>query len=145
MGGTQSKAGRGPKGYQRSDDRIREDVCEHLTQDHDIDASDIEVKVEHGQVTLSGTIDDRMARRRVEDIVESCSGVKDVQNQLRVNQQGSQGNQGSASSATGSNSHGQGSTQNAGAAGTTANNTAGTQAQASTQSKEDEGSQNKKR
>lgn len=26
-------AGRGPKGYQRSDDRIREDVCERLAED----------------------------------------------------------------------------------------------------------------
>jgi BON domain len=48
-------AGRGPKGYQRADDRIREDVCERLAEDPDIDASDMEVTVKDGEVTLSGS------------------------------------------------------------------------------------------
>lgn len=34
--------GRGPKNSVRSDDRIREDVCEHLSYHPYIDASDIE-------------------------------------------------------------------------------------------------------
>lgn len=38
-------AGRGPKGYQRSDERIREDVCDRLTEHPAIDASEIEVEV----------------------------------------------------------------------------------------------------
>ena len=76
--------GRGPKGYQRSDERIREDVCERLTDDDYVDASDIEVTVAGGTVTLAGTVDDRSAKRRAEDVVESVTGVKDVLNQLRV-------------------------------------------------------------
>ncbi len=36
-------AGRGPKGYRRSDDRIREDVNERLTEHPQIDATEIEV------------------------------------------------------------------------------------------------------
>lgn len=50
--------GKGPKGYKRSDERIREDVCDHLSAGW-IDASDIEVSVSEGEVTLSGTVTER--------------------------------------------------------------------------------------
>jgi hypothetical protein len=76
--------GRGPKGYQRRDERIREDIADWLTDDAWIDASDIEVAVERGEVTLSGTVDSREARRRAEDIAEAAAGVTYVQNNLRV-------------------------------------------------------------
>lgn len=78
-------AGRGPKGYQRSDDRIREDVCDRLTDDPDIDASDIEIAVSRGEVTLSGTVREREDKRRAEDLIERISGVNEVHNMLRVN------------------------------------------------------------
>lgn len=77
-------AGRGPKGYQRSDARIYEDVCDRLADAPDIDASDIEVKTNNGEVTLSGTVRERGEKRRVEDLVESISGVREVHNNLRV-------------------------------------------------------------
>ena len=77
-------AGRGPRGYRRSDDRIREDVSEVLTRDPDVDATDIEIVVLEGEVTLSGDVDDRRTKRRAEDLVERCAGVNDVHNQLRV-------------------------------------------------------------
>src|SRR4029077_3266456 len=32
--------GKGPKGYVRSDDRIRDDVCDRLSDDDDVDASE---------------------------------------------------------------------------------------------------------
>jgi len=76
--------GLGPKGYQRSDERIREDVCERLTDDPFIDASDIEVEVKGREVTLSGTVASRGLRRRAEDLAELASGVAHVQNNLRV-------------------------------------------------------------
>ncbi|RDI60999.1 CBS domain-containing protein [Microvirga subterranea] len=79
-------SGRGPKGYQRSDDRIREDVNERLTDDPMIDASEIEVSVQNREVTLSGTVRDRNERRRAEDLAESVSGVSHAQNNLRVGQ-----------------------------------------------------------
>jgi len=85
--------GRGPRGYQRSDDRIKEDVCDRLTQHGQIDASDVEVGVENCEVTLSGTVDSREAKRRAEDVADSVQGVREVHNQLRV-QQGQQGEQG---------------------------------------------------
>jgi osmotically-inducible protein OsmY len=77
-------AGKGPVGFQRSDERIRELVCEALTDDGEVDASGIEVSVKGGEVTLTGAIEDRRMKRLAEDCVEAVPGVKDVHNQLRV-------------------------------------------------------------
>jgi osmotically-inducible protein OsmY len=79
--------GRGPKNYTRSDERIAEDVNDRLADDAYIDASDIEVSVSSGEVTLNGTVTERFAKRHAEDIVERVSGVKHVQNNLRVSEQ----------------------------------------------------------
>lgn len=76
--------GRGPKNYTRSDDRIREDINDRLSDDPWVDASDIEVTVNNGDVTLSGTVSERSDKRRAEDLAESVSGVKNVENRLRV-------------------------------------------------------------
>jgi osmotically-inducible protein OsmY len=76
--------GRGPKNYTRSDDRIREDVSDQLTDDPLIDASDIDVNVGNQEVTLSGTVASRNERRLAEEVAEQVSGVKYVQNNLRV-------------------------------------------------------------
>lgn len=77
--------GRGPKGYARSDARIREDINERLAYDSWVDASEIEVTVTNGDVTLAGNVDGRDARRRAEGIAERVSGVLHVNNNLRVN------------------------------------------------------------
>jgi osmotically-inducible protein OsmY len=76
--------GRGPKGYRRSDDRIREDVSEELYRHPDIDASEIEVQAQNGEVTLTGKVEDRHQKRLAEELAERCSGVTDVHNQLKV-------------------------------------------------------------
>jgi osmotically-inducible protein OsmY len=76
--------GRGPKGYARSDDRIKEDVNDRLTDEGSLDASDIEVQVSSREVTLSGEVHSREDKRRAEDIAEMVSGVSHVQNNLRV-------------------------------------------------------------
>ncbi|WP_414473864.1 CBS domain-containing protein [Microvirga sp. M2] len=78
--------GRGPRNYQRSDDRIREDVNERLGDDARLDASEIEVMVQNREVTLTGTVRDRNEKRWAEDIAESVSGVTHVQNNLRAGQ-----------------------------------------------------------
>lgn len=77
-------AARGPKNYTRSDERIEEDVCERLTEDAELDASEITVQVENGEVTLSGTVEHRYFKKLAENIVESVSGVKDIHNQIRI-------------------------------------------------------------
>ena len=76
--------GRGPKNYRRSDERIREEVNERLTDHPRIDATDIEVQVENGEVTLDGTVADRNQKRLAEDIADDCRGVIDVHNRLRM-------------------------------------------------------------
>jgi osmotically-inducible protein OsmY len=88
--------GRGPKGYARSDDRVREDVCDRLTDDPRLDASEIEVAVSNGEVTLSGTVGDRGARRYAEELAERIGGVRHVQNNLRFSQAGTAVGLGSA-------------------------------------------------
>lgn len=79
--------GRGPQGYKRSDQRIEEDVNEELTRHGGVDASQIQVSVKEGEVTLSGTVNSRAEKRLAEDCIENCSGVKQVHNQLRVQSQ----------------------------------------------------------
>ena len=49
-----------------------------------LDASDIEVSVKEGEVTLSGKVFDRTDKRLAEDVAESVTGVKNVQNNLRT-------------------------------------------------------------
>lgn len=82
--GRGAHVGRGPRSYRRSDERIQEDINEQLTRHPGVDASDIDVRVNHGEVTLTGMVDDRNQKRLAEDVAESCSGVTDVHNQLRV-------------------------------------------------------------
>jgi osmotically-inducible protein OsmY len=79
----ESHRGRGPKGYARSDERLREMICERLTDDPRIDASEIDVEVTQQTVKLTGTVPDRRTKYEVEDLVEHC-GAKDIDNQLRV-------------------------------------------------------------
>lgn len=77
-------SGKGPKGYTRSDDRILEEISDALMAHGDIDASDIEVEVTGGEVTLSGHVDSRETKRAAEDLVHDIQGVHDVQNSLRI-------------------------------------------------------------
>jgi hyperosmotically inducible protein len=76
--------GRGPRTYRRRDESIREEICESLTENPDLDADDIEVSVEGGDVTLTGTAESRDARWLAEDLAEAVSGVRTVHNNLRV-------------------------------------------------------------
>lgn len=68
----------------RSDARIHEDVSDRLYVDHDLDASDIEVLVRDGRVTLEGQLDSARCRRRADDIAHAVPGVTEVYNHLRV-------------------------------------------------------------
>jgi hypothetical protein len=76
--------GKGPRGYNRSSDRIREDVCEALTQSPRVDASEIEVSVQDGIVTLTGMVDARSVKKEAERLCEGVLGVEDVVNMLSM-------------------------------------------------------------
>lgn len=81
---TNTHRGKGPANYRRSEDRIREDICDRLTDDDRVDASGIHIQIESDVVILSGTVNSRDEKRRAEDLVESVSGVRNVENRLRV-------------------------------------------------------------
>lgn len=76
--------GRGPRNYTRSDDRIREDINDELTDSWTLDASEIEVEVSNGDVVLTGIVNSRYEKRQAEDLAEDVSGVKNVENRIRV-------------------------------------------------------------
>lgn len=80
---------RGPKGYKRSDERIKEDVSDRISQLHDVDASDVELEVKGGEVTLTGSVPTRNMKWQLETLVDSVAGVTDVNNQLRIKRESS--------------------------------------------------------
>jgi osmotically-inducible protein OsmY len=76
--------GRGPRGFTRSDARLREDIAELLTHDWHVDASEIEIECSNGVVTLTGVVAARDLKHYIEDLVADCAGVRDVANRLSV-------------------------------------------------------------
>lgn len=79
--------GKGPKGWKRSDETIKNDACEALSDDSFLDASEIEVSVKDGVIHLKGAVDERAAKRRAESCVEDLSGVNDVVNEIRIHRE----------------------------------------------------------
>ncbi|MBP0620587.1 BON domain-containing protein [Cupriavidus consociatus] len=78
----------GPKGYQRSDERIREEICERLAHARHVDVQDVEVDVEGGVVRLSGNVRDRREKYCIEDIADDVFGVREVHNGIRMGSAG---------------------------------------------------------
>ena len=76
--------GRGPKNYQRSDERISEDVSERLLHSAHLDSSDVSVSVRGGTVTVEGTVPERWMKHAIENIAMTVRGVVDVENRIRV-------------------------------------------------------------
>lgn len=76
--------GRGPKNYQRSDERIMEDFCDQLTDNDFIDASNINVDIQDGNLALSGSVEDKWMKYAAEDIAEYTHGVRSIQNDINV-------------------------------------------------------------
>jgi hypothetical protein len=83
--------GMGPRNYVRSDERIYEEVCERLTRHGQVDASEIEIEVKDGEITLNGTVNTRREKRMAEDALETVSGMREIHNRLRVHQRQDQG------------------------------------------------------
>lgn len=79
-----SYRGIGPRGYRRSDARTYEDICDRLTENPFIDASDIEVMVRDGEIMLSGTVDSAISAYQAESIARETAGVLVVRNNLAV-------------------------------------------------------------
>ena len=75
--------GRGPRNELRPDASIADDIYQRLTDDEELDASEILLSVEDGFVTLTGEVPDRAMKRRAEDIASLARGVRDVRNRIR--------------------------------------------------------------
>jgi osmotically-inducible protein OsmY len=106
-----SRSRKGPKNYARSDERIREMVCERLVDEQGVDVSEVSIEVKNGRVELEGTVPSRQMRHRIEDIVDDCWGVQDIENRLRVQtqqsgQSGQESRSGSEQGRSGSSSGG---------------------------------------
>jgi hypothetical protein len=95
----QDRVRREPRGYQRSDERLRDEIYDKLIRQTNIDVSDVEVAIDEGVVSLSGMLSTRWEKHQVEDIVDSIWGVKDIHNNLRVRSAGD--HEGSADSGAG--------------------------------------------
>ena len=76
--------GKGPKNYVRSDARIFDDVGEALTREDAVDASDVTIAVDKGEVVLDGTVSTARMKSVATEIVEQVAGVRVVRNRLRV-------------------------------------------------------------
>jgi hypothetical protein len=83
----QSHRGRGPKGYRRSDELIKEDVSETLYRSSEVDATNVEVFVTNGIVTLKGSVETREQKKMAELTIEKLAGVDDIYNELIVSQE----------------------------------------------------------
>lgn len=86
-------AGAGYPGYSwtappetRHDDRIHDDICDRLSISEEVDASEVVVEVQAGNVTLTGTVENRHMKQVARDIAESVPGVSSVHDRLHVEQ-----------------------------------------------------------
>ncbi|NSX14286.1 BON domain-containing protein [Cupriavidus taiwanensis] len=119
----------GPRGYQRSDERIRDQICERLSYARGVDVSDVSVEVNDGVVSLTGTVRDRGQKYYIEDMADGTYGVKDVNNDIRVRRDSERPGQSSSSGAGSAGS----TTGTTGTAGTTgASSTTGSSASSAT-------------
>jgi osmotically-inducible protein OsmY len=79
-----SHRGRGPKGHRPTDERLTEIICERLTEDAFIDAREVTVRVDDGEVILEGRVAVRQQKFAIEDVIADIAGVADIHNRLAV-------------------------------------------------------------
>ena len=83
-GGDRRSQSGGLRGLRRPDESLAREIHEILTKDPELDATDIEVEVEGGAVTLTGEVVSSDAKLLAEELVESTPGVREVHNRLRI-------------------------------------------------------------
>ena len=59
-------------------------VWDGLSDNDRLDAINIEVQIQGDEVIRTGTVNDREQKRRAEDLIESISGVRNVENRIRI-------------------------------------------------------------
>lgn len=83
-GSGKSYAGKGPKNYRRSSERIEEDINRLFTQHRKLDASFIDVNVVGDELHLEGYVSSRQMKWIAEDIASEVPGVRIIINQLKI-------------------------------------------------------------
>lgn len=74
------------KDLRLEDALIYERVYETLLNASGVDASNIEIKVQDGVVTLTGVVENRLMKKEAEMCLESIEGITDVFNLLTLSQ-----------------------------------------------------------
>jgi osmotically-inducible protein OsmY len=77
-------SGEGPKSETNPDARIADQVSQHLTADHELDASRVDIACEAGVVTLNGEVTTLADKNRAQHLAAAVSGVVRVQDNLLV-------------------------------------------------------------
>ncbi len=76
--------GFGPKGYKRSDQKLKDEASLLLNQDPILDSSNINIEVFNNVIYLRGFVDSRKDKKRAELLIEDIFGIEDIQNQLKI-------------------------------------------------------------
>lgn len=76
--------GCGPRGVRLQDERLRLDICERLTDDPYVDASDMTVGVMDARVFLRGRVPTTFQRDRAERVARAATGVAEVDCDLSI-------------------------------------------------------------
>lgn len=76
--------GFGPKGYRRSDQKLKDEARLLLNQDPILDSSNINIEVFNNVIYLRGFVDSRKDKKRAELLIEDIFGIEDIQNQLKI-------------------------------------------------------------
>jgi len=76
--------------YQRSDEQLCADISERLLEARYLDSCDVTVAVSGAKVVLEGTVPERQLRHAIEDLVDACPGVQDIENRIRVTSKASE-------------------------------------------------------
>ncbi|WP_284454372.1 BON domain-containing protein [Cupriavidus campinensis] len=90
-----------PRGYTRTDERIRDQICERLTFTSGVDVGEVSVDVDKGKVTLSGTVHQRSQKYAIEDIADNTFGVTEVENNIRVEKREARAGEGTSAGSNG--------------------------------------------
>jgi BON domain len=73
-----------PKNLRKSDNVIYEEICELFMQTPKIDATEVDVSVQDGDVTLKGFVDNSAVKALAETLSQQIPGVHGVFNKLKA-------------------------------------------------------------
>jgi osmotically-inducible protein OsmY len=67
-----------------SDERLRQDISKRLMEAQHLDSSAVRVSVQGAKVIIEGAVADRRVKHAIEDLVDACPGVQDIDNRVKV-------------------------------------------------------------